>query len=334
MKILKRIGWFLLILLVVLLIASFLISKDAHIESSVEIDAPKNMVYNVVSDLKTHESWNPWKLNDETMVYQYPGTTSGKGAEYTWTSENSGNGSYKFTGAEDGNSLTSLVSFDGQGEGTGKFLFEEVDGKTKATWSFDTTIPWPMNIMNPILSRSMKKSLKNGLNGVKDYVIKRKETKEYNGYKINTVDMPEKYFVMNRQEVEFSNIQQFYANNLGALFGKVQKAGVEMDGMPCGLFFKWMPDQGKTDMAAAIPVKSSVSVKGASTFKLPSRQALQIDYYGDYSGTESAHNAISAYIKDYGLFQDYPVIEEYVTDPSSEKDPKKWLTKITYYFSE
>jgi effector-binding domain-containing protein len=28
-----------------------------------------------------------------------------------------------------------------------------------------------------------------------------------------------------------------------------------------------------------------------------------------------------------------PVVEEYITDPMTEKDPNKWLTKI-YYFVE
>jgi len=111
MKILKRIGWFLLAILIILLIASFILPKDISFEKSIEIDAPKNMVYNVVSDLNSHESWNPWKLNDKTMEYTYPGNRKGENATYSWTSENSGNGTYLITKAEEGQLLESKITF-------------------------------------------------------------------------------------------------------------------------------------------------------------------------------------------------------------------------------
>ena len=40
------------------------------------------------------------------------------------------------------------------------------------------------------------------------------------------------------------------------------------------------------------------------------------------------------YMKDFGLLNNPPIIEEYVTDPSTEKDPAKWLTKIIYYIAQ
>jgi effector-binding domain-containing protein len=39
-------------------------------------------------------------------------------------------------------------------------------------------------------------------------------------------------------------------------------------------------------------------------------------------------------MKDYNMYEEYPVVEEYMTDPATEKNPEKWLTRITYYFSE
>jgi len=39
-------------------------------------------------------------------------------------------------------------------------------------------------------------------------------------------------------------------------------------------------------------------------------------------------------MRDRGLFNSSPVVEEYITDPMEEKDPSKWLTKVIYYLSE
>ena len=107
-----------------------------------------------------------------------------------------------------------------------------------------------------------------------------------------------------------------------------------MDGMPCGLFFRMDERDGMIDMAAAIPIKQAVSLAGASSYSVETRTGLQIDYKGDYHGVSQAHRAMDAYMKDRGYLQDDPVIEEYVTDPGTEPDPSKWLTRVTYFYSE
>jgi len=59
-----------------------------------------------------------------------------------------------------------------------------------------------------------------------------------------------------------------------------------------------------------------------------------LDFYGDYNHTSDGHDAIKEYMTDRGYLQDPPIIEEYVTDPTIEADPSKWLTKLTYYFTD
>jgi len=70
-----------------------------------------------------------------------------------------------------------------------------------------------------------------------------------------------------------------------------------------------------------------------SSLTVSEGRALQVDYYGDSSKSSEAHYAIDEYMKDYGLLNDPPIIEENVTDVTQEKDPNKWLTRITYYIA-
>ena len=79
-----------------------------------------------------------------------------------------------------------------------------------------------------------------------------------------------------------------------------------------------------------IPVKEPKELEGFETFTVAGGKFLHIDYYGDYSATETAHVAMDEYIKANGLTHKYPVIEQYVTDPGQEPDPSKWLTKVYY----
>jgi len=45
---------------------------------------------------------------------------------------------------------------------------------------------------------------------------------------------------------------------------------------------------------------------------------------------KDAHEALGAYMEEKNMKLVGAVMEEYVTDPMSEKDQSKWLTKISY----
>jgi len=293
--------------------------------------------YNLVNDLSKWESWNPWSKRDSSMVINLPGKTEGIGASYTWKGTETGTGSLEIIESSKNESLKTELKFGGyDGSSNGIWSFEKDGDNTKVSWSQEAE-PIPFMVRGVMLLRGARKSMANdfdeGLNNIKNIAEERAKG-IYDGYKINNVTVPEKHYVLNRQMVNLNQLQAFYMRNLPAISVDVSKAGIETDGMPCGLFYKWDEVNGQTDMAAAIPVKKGVSLKGLMSTTIDERKALQVDYYGDYSGTGAAHSAIDAYAKDHGLFTDYPVIEQYVTDPGTEQDPSKWLTQITYYLAQ
>ena len=81
-----------------------------------------------------------------------------------------------------------------------------------------------------------------------------------------------------------------------------------------------------------IPVKgdAKTKVKGYETFVVPAGKMLHIAYMGGYNGIGQAHMAIDDYMNEKGFMQLTPIAEEYVTDPSKERDSSKWLTNIYY----
>ncbi len=274
---------------------------------------------------------------DPEAYVNYSGSVEGKGAKFTWKgNKDVGEGVREIVESVQGESLRTRIDFNGwDAISFGQWNFEESDNKTTVSWTFeggDTAFPFrPFNVL---MKAGFKKTYKNGLAKLKSIAELRAKDKVYRGHKINELILDKKHYLINRQEVKLENIQQFYATNLGALFMKVQNGNLQMEGMPSGLFFSPDNNSDLIDMAAAIPISEAKNVEGAQLLTLESGRALQINFYGDYSGTTEAHTAMSDYLKDYGLFKKVPVIEEYVTDPGVEKDPSKWLTKISYYISE
>lgn len=340
----KKILYYLLglLLLIVLLYVGLCAigTKNFNTERSLTIEAPKAMLFNMVNDFKTWEKWSPWFDKDPDMKVEYGTSTQGVGASYSWSGNKEvGSGNMTTIESVPSSLHKSKMEFEGFADpSTAEFNFTEKDGKTEVTWKHYAEEDLPFYLRGILFvtgaKKIMEKDFENGLASMAALASERVTNKMYGGYKIKENTQPERHFILNRQEVGYDNVQSFYAGNLGSLFAKAQSAGVEMDGMPCGLFYKFNDATKMVDMSAAIPIKEPLAIRGAQSLTLPESRSITVEYYGDYNGTPAAHAAVESYMNDYGILNDPPYIEEYVTDPGEEPDPKKWLTKITYYISE
>lgn len=335
-KYLIYLGLFFLVIILIYILTCILGPKNFNMTESRKIDAPAPIVFNLINDLPEWNIWSDWNLNDSTMVVTFSGPEEGAGAKSEWISDQ-GNGSQEIVESVDHERIRTKLEFDGwDGASYSNWNLKSNNGSTDVSVDFEGT-PIPFLLKGMIYlsgaKKGMRTSYKKSLKNLEMLALERKEG-IYKGMTVKPIYAVEKNFVMTRQEVDMSNIQQFYATNLGSLFGKVQTANVEMAGMPCGLYFRMVPVEGKIDMAAAIPTATAINVAGAQSYSIPPQKALQIDFYGDYSGIRKAHNSMADYLRDRQYLQDIPIIEEYVTDPGTEPDPSKWLTRVTYYYTD
>lgn len=90
MRILKKTAIGFIVLIAVFAAVGLLIPKVTSVERSLVIQAPAEVIFEQVNDLKKNEAWSPWK--DSTMKITYGPVTEGKGASYSWQSEKMGKG--------------------------------------------------------------------------------------------------------------------------------------------------------------------------------------------------------------------------------------------------
>jgi effector-binding domain-containing protein len=108
-----------------------------------------------------------------------------------------------------------------------------------------------------------------------------------------------------------------------------------MAGMPSGLSHTRDETAGKTDFEAGVAVTKEIKQsRKFETIVLPATKALQIDYYGRYEGSGEAILLMEEYTEAHGLRGKVPAIQEYLTDPSTEPDPKNWLTWVYHLLEE
>lgn len=334
MKLIKRILIGLLVLIALLLIAAAFMPKSFQVQHSKEIATPASFLYNLADDHSVAKLWNPWVQEDTSMVLTMGDKTKGVGGEYSWSSEAMGTGKAKFIEAEKNKKIKAEIFFDGNGPNYYTLDFTPSGDKTNVTWTMDSEMSWPFNLMAPFIKGSVKKSYVKGLNNLEKVALTRMNDGVYNGIKINESEIEERYYVLNRAEVPFDKMGTFFGQNLGPMFQTVQEAGLSMAGMPSGLVFKWDEANGKADMAAAIPISEETSLRDLKSTTLPASPVLEVIYEGDVANSQVAHAAIDAYMADRGILFNYPVVEEYITDPGKVSDPSKTKTRILYYYNQ
>lgn len=333
MRALKIAGYVLIGILAVVLLLGLIAPKKVETERSIVINAPVEQVFNTVNDLKTWDSWSPWKAADPTVKSVVSDPSTGKDAYSTWTSEKSGSGKMTITGTTPNEQIDMEVNFDGQGSAMIAWKFAPEGKGTKASWAFSSKFPIPFNIMLLFtdFKAMMDKDYDTGLGLLKKVVEEQAQNapaaKEY---AIQVIDLPARYFVGTRAIVPIKDITKFYADNFGKPLPELEAKKIEMAGAPSGLYFVWDEEKQQTDMAAAIPTKAKAEIKGMTTFEVAAGKTLLIEYYGPYEGIGSAHEAMDKYMAANGLKMRTPIIEEYVTDPGTEPNQQKWLTKLYY----
>lgn len=176
MKVVKIILLILLSVIVVGLIAGLFIKKDFHYEKSIEINAPKDVVWSYMVNFKNHEKWSQWKEIDSNMVTNYVGEMGEVGSKMEWTSEHwqVGEGSQTISNILPMERIDIQLDFKDRGKPTAFYTISGDSLKSKVTWGMDFHSGYPMNVMSLLMEGSMNGMLDKGLGMLKSASEERK----------------------------------------------------------------------------------------------------------------------------------------------------------------
>ncbi len=318
--------------LALILLLSILVKKEYSVQTEMTINAPSNYIFNVLKNLSHHDEWNAKAMLDTSYHLTCAGKADGAGVSCDYTSQMYGNGIIRITEAQS-NALLMLTDEPENGKTqTFTYTLTMADSVTTKVGVLGTgKSGFITNLWNFIHKWKLKKHIHQNLDNLKVLVINRFKNNLYNGYEVKSVVMNQKYFITLRSKVSFENLQQYYTQNISALYQKALENKLTITGMPCGLYYTWNEEGKFADMAAALPTLAEFNIQGTEAVQIPSKQALIIEYKGENSKSGIAHLCMDEYMADRLLESDLPVIEEYMTDPTKEADPSKYVTHIIYY---
>ena len=136
-KLLKKIGYGLLGLLVLLLAIGFLLPAERKVEVTEKINAPLALAFDEVNDLRNWESWALWAQLDPLMELSYSNPPAGKDAFLKWNSSKPDVGAGKLTIVDivPQQRIVIMADFEKGRDSRQEFTFEQERKSVRVQWS-------------------------------------------------------------------------------------------------------------------------------------------------------------------------------------------------------
>lgn len=332
MKILKWALIVVLILVSIIIVGGLLLPDHAHVERSANVDATPEQVYALLSNTHKVKDWSPWFDMDTNMKVTYSGPASGVGASYAWTSEEwtVGNGTYLITEAKPNSNVTVRMKFGEETNATARFIIATNGKSSNVTWTYDSDANgnifgrWFGIMMDKMLGPDYEKGLSQMSAAAQKILVGRiHHLEEY--------QCSGNFGLGIRSTAPVTDIGSTLAKSYSTIMQYMGQNKLTMDGYPMAIYHSW--GGTTTDMEAVIPIRLANAGNGMVKPVVFAKGPMIIaHYYGPYEDSEKAHDACKQWLKDHGKTAISAPFEEYVTDPMSEKDPAKWLTKVYYSY--
>jgi len=324
-KVLKVLLWVVGILAAIILVGALFLPSETKFEQTVVINAKPSMVYKQVSCLKNWAPWSPFK--EGVTENTFSGAECGQGAIQSWV-EDGMSGKQTITEALENEYLKTELDFQ-QGELAYSEWKFEADGEgTKVTWTFESKAAYPLGrwigftIVKPMLTESYIK----GLNALKNYAETLKPDPDLSEiYKTETVTSVQILSV--RTTAKTAEIE----SKMGAIYGDImkyiKKNKLTVSGVPVAIYHTWTDTE--TDMECGIPftgtAKGDKKIKVSKTYD---GKVVTFMHLGSYESSGKSWGELLNYVKTAGFELNGAAYEEYITDPTTEPDTSKWMTKL------
>ena len=173
MKIIKRIGLSLLVLVVLFGIAGLFIPAQQHLERSIIINTNQETAFNTLNSFKEFNKWSPWHKLDPQTEYTQTGPESGVGASMTWKSDKRevGSGSQEIVESTPYSTIKVKLEF-GTDISDSTYQLSSVSDGVEVTWGFDADFGYniPGRYFGLMLESLLGPSYEEGLANLKTHL--------------------------------------------------------------------------------------------------------------------------------------------------------------------
>ena len=150
--------------------------KEHYVSSEIIIRAPNQKVFDFVKLLKNQEKFNKNAAADADRKQEFIGTDGAVGFIIAWSgNKNAGEGEKEIKNIIEGKRIESEIRFVKPMKTSATIVMQTEsvsDHETKVSWSNKGTLPYPLNIMIPMVEKHVAKDMNSSLVTLKDILEK------------------------------------------------------------------------------------------------------------------------------------------------------------------
>ncbi|RPD99682.1 hypothetical protein EGM88_03820 [Aureibaculum marinum] len=335
MKVLKYILLLLLLMIVAGSIYIATLENNYHVKRTRVIEAPAEVVFDIINDYKSWPEWSPWLGQDPNATVAYGAKTSGVGATYSWSGEIIGEGNMETLSVLE-DSISQKITFIKPWESSSNVYWKLNPKKngTVVTWGMTGELDFKSKAFmafNGGIDKQVGPDYVLGLIKL-DSVVNAK-MQEYSITVNGVTTHGGGYYLYQSTSCKMEELPQKFAEMMPKVISYVENNNITTAGPPFTIYHTFDSENNAVIMSVAVPVTERVitsSDSGILTGFLKPFIAVKTTLKGDYKNSKEAWNTAYKYIGDNNLEQleIAPAIEVYLNTPSNTANPANLRTEI------
>jgi len=158
-------------IIVLLLLIALFMKKEHYVKRDVIINAPRQKVFDYIKLLKNQDEFNKHAMAGPDRKREFKGTDGTVGYIYAWSGNKAaGVGEKEIMNIVEGKSVETEIRFVKPMHAIASIIMETEslsDHQTKVCWSNAGTLKYPINIMIPMMEKSVAKDMDISLSTLK-----------------------------------------------------------------------------------------------------------------------------------------------------------------------
>jgi hypothetical protein len=153
------------------LVMALFMKKSHYVRREITINAPRQTVFDYIKLLKNQDQFNKHAMTEPDRKREFKGTDGTVGYIYAWSgNKNAGQGEKEIINITQGRSIETEIRFVKPMAATARIIMETEslsDDQTKVYWSNAGTLKYPLNMLIPMVEKSVAKDMDTSLSTLK-----------------------------------------------------------------------------------------------------------------------------------------------------------------------
>ncbi len=161
---------------VLLLMLALFMKKEHYVKCEIMINVPRQKVFDYIKLIKNQDTFNKHAKADPDRKNEFKGTDGTVGFIHAWSgNKNAGEGEKEIKNIIEGKRIETEIRFVKPMVTSASIVMETEslsDNQTKVTWSNAGTLKYPINILIPMMKKSVAKDMDSSLAMLKNILEK------------------------------------------------------------------------------------------------------------------------------------------------------------------